>query len=110
MQLTPLLLRRGKKVRLGRWFSLTDKCAERRGALMPTLYILVHLGLRRGFWPSVERCPIIVGRDVARAEPLASRVEHDVKAAAAASSVSVHSNRDSVVSPHWQLVAHRRES
>ena len=50
--------RKGEKGRPGRWFQIFDAGAEKDGELMVLCVILVYLGLRDSYWPSVEDSPL----------------------------------------------------
>ena len=102
------LTRRGRKVRMGRWFSLPDRNAERRGELMPTLVVLIHVGVRRGFWKTLDESPLFAS-DEPKVNCQAERVPA-VAAAAEASRVASQSKKETVASSNRQLQNLQKDS
>ena len=109
---SPLLSRRGKKVRMGRWFSVCDRSEERKGELMPTLLVLLHLGVRRGFWPCMQQSPLF-NTNAARAQNAAAAGEGEaaaMAAAVAASHVASQNKKETVAGASRRVEQLRKES
>lgn len=66
---------KGKKVRMGRWYSLFHEAGDRLGEDSKLLMILVYIGMRDGFWTSIWDSPMCK-RARPQAPPSASPQQH----------------------------------
>lgn len=52
-----IFTRKGSRLRVGRWFDVFKGCEERDGELQVLCMILLHIGLRDKYWPSIDQSP-----------------------------------------------------
>jgi hypothetical protein len=57
IQSPPAFARKGMRVRLGRWYALFTAADEKQGELSILLLVLLHMGMRDGYWKKSTASP-----------------------------------------------------
>ena len=79
-----VLHKKGKRVRMGRWWSLLAACHDMQGEEVLLLLILVYVGMREKFWTSIWQSPLCKATLSQEPEPGGVEGEEPAEAAGAA--------------------------